>query len=441
MLLAATPESVRNLPSIRARLARSVLAITLIWCVAIAVVVSVVVRSEVDRLLDGALQESSEILFGLMSHHVDQASPTDEILPAPPHEEGLVWQLVDWTGQVRMRSHHAPKEPLGELHASGFSDFGSEWRVYSMRLDSRSLVLHVAQSRDHREAARLGATAMASGTALLIGFLAALWLRYRVADETRHVVALSQVLRNYDPVSPSAAPLPEVTRAELIPIRDAVSALAARLAQRIANERAFSAHAAHALRTPLAGMDVQLSVALRESPPECHPRLLKARLANERLRRVVTALLTMFRAGHDPHPAAIDMEDLIVNIPVDGLEVHLEGQDQLVADPDLLSAAVLNLLDNAVRYGARNMHVRWQRDATTGLQELYFSDDGPGVGGERLQYLQQVLDLQEYHQIGLGLTLTDLVARAHGGRARVAHNPKGGFVVQVQLLKPAPGKI
>lgn len=441
MLLAATPESVRNLPSIRARLARSVLSITLIWCIAIAVVISVVVRSEVDRLLDGALQESSEILFGLMARHVDQAAPSDEILPAPPHEEGLVWQLVDWTGQVRMRSHRAPKEPLGELHASGFSDFGSQWRVYSMSLDSRSLVLHVAQSREHREAARLSATAMASGTAVIIGILAALWLRRRVAEETLHVVALSQVLRNYDPVSPHAAPLPEVTRAELIPIRDAVSALAARLAQRIANERAFSAHAAHALRTPLAGMDVQLSVALRESPPECHPRLLKARLANERLRRVVTALLTMFRAGHDPHPAVIDVEDLIQNIPVDGLEVHLEGKDQLVADPDLLSAAVLNLLDNAVRYGARNVLVRWQREPVTGVQELCFCDDGPGVGPERLLYLQQVLDSQEYHQIGLGLTLTDLVARAHGGRARVDHNPTGGFAVRVQLMNSAPGKV
>lgn len=437
------------LPSIRSRLAHSVLVVTLIWCVAVALVVGAVVQSAVDRLLDGALQESAEILFGLMARHVDRTDPSDEILPAPPHEEGLIWQLVDAQGLVRMRSHRAPAAPLGSVSANGFSNetIHARWRIYSMRLDSRQLILHVAQSREQREAARFGAMAMASGTALLIGLLAAWWLRRRVADETHHVVELSQTLRNYE-WGPStrlpAAALPAVTREELIPIREAVMELTTRLAQRLANERAFSAHAAHALRTPLAGIDAQLAVALKESSPESKPRLVKARQATERLRRVVTALLSMFRAGTDPHPQPVDLASMIQQIPVDGLEVTLLNTGSVHADPDLLAAALLNILDNAVRYGATRMNVALMCPENGGNNAsdcccaadskiLKFSDNGPGVSAERLAYLLGVLDRQDYPLIGLGLTLTDLVARAHGGRARVESTPGVGFTVLIQL--------
>ncbi|MEX8504448.1 ATP-binding protein [Leptothrix ochracea] len=441
-----------TLPSIRSRLARSVLVVTLIWCIAVALVVGVVVQSAVDRLLDGALQESAEILFGLMEHHVDRTDPSDEILPAPPHEEGLIWQLVDTQGQMRMRSHRAPPEPLGAAKSDGFSNESARapWRVYSMRLDSRQLILHVAQSREQRQAARLNAMAMASGTALLIGLLAAWWLRRRVTDETQHVVELSQTLRRYEWGQPNTLPsaqLPTVTREELLPIREAVMELTTRLAQRLANERAFSAHAAHALRTPLAGIDAQLAVALKESLPESKPRLIKARQATERLRRVVTALLSMFRAGTDPHPQAVDLASMLQQIPVDGLDVTLHSSGSVHADPDLLAAALLNILDNAVRYGATHMDVFLVcPGGDSNVEEcccaddskiLKFTDNGPGVSAERLQHLLGVLDRQDYSLIGLGLTLTDLVARAHGGRARVESTPGAGFTVLIQL-KDAP---
>ncbi|MBK9362956.1 MAG: hypothetical protein IPM99_18555 [Rubrivivax sp.] len=60
-------------------------------------------------------------------------------------------------------------------------------------------------------------------------------------------------------------------------MHDAIEALGERLARRVANERAFGAHSAHALRTPLAGIDLQLAVAEREAPPALQPRLARAR--------------------------------------------------------------------------------------------------------------------------------------------------------------------
>ena len=79
----------------------------------------------------------------------------------------------------------------------------------------------------------------------------------------------------------------------------------------MAHERAFTAHAAHALRTPLAGMDAQLAVALREAPLALQPRLQRVREASGRLQRVLAALLTLFRSDLALHRAPLDLPALI----------------------------------------------------------------------------------------------------------------------------------
>ena len=180
----------------------------------------------------------------------------------------------------------------------------------------------------------------------------------------------------------SGTALPPAERVELQPIRDAIDELGRRLAQRIRQERAVVAHAAHALRTPLAGMDARLAVALRECPPgrpappapAAHPE------AAARLSRVVTALLTLFRSGVDIERRPVDAAELLADIPMPGLRLDFaaaftaEGPARatpLPADADLLTAALANLLDNAVRHGARQVSVE---PVDGGLRLV---DDGP----------------------------------------------------------------
>ena len=102
----------------------------------------------------------------------------------------------------------------------------------------------------------------------------------------------------------------------LQPLQAAVAGLGQRLARRLANERAFAAHAAHALRTPLAGLVTQLAVAQREVPDHVQPRLRQARDAADRRRRVIGALLTWFRTGADVRWQAIDLPELVSYLPM-----------------------------------------------------------------------------------------------------------------------------
>ena len=241
----------------------------------------------------------------------------------------------------------------------------------------------------------------------------------------------SERLSLHDPVANGAA-IGVAERAELVPVHAAIDHLARNLARRLAHERAFSAHAAHALRTPLAGIEAQLAVALRESPPPVQERLRRVREASSRLQRVVRSLLDLFRAGEQARWREVDVAVVLAHLPIEGLQVACEGDTSLQADPDLLAAALANLLDNAKRHGASRVVVSQPSPGVLRLQ-----DDGPGMPAEQLDALRAALHEQDYDdRMGLGLMLADLVARAHGGSLALPPAPSG-FVVELAFGAPA----
>ena len=198
--------------------------------------------------------------------------------------------------------------------------------------------------------------------------------------------------------------------------------------QRVTQERAFTAHAAHALRTPLAGIDAQLAVALREAPPGLQPRLQRVRDATTRLQRVVVGLLTLFRSGVELQRVPLNLQALVERLAPEGLAVRVQAPYALSGDADLLTAALLNLLDNAQRHGAHEVLL-----STPAPEVLRLQDDGEGADAQRRQGWQQALDSQDYQgRTGLGLMLADLVARAHGGRVHLPDTATG-FAVDMQL--------
>ena len=252
-------------------------------------------------------------------------------------------------------------------------------------------------------------------SALLVGGFCMVWLSRRVRRELGPLSEMTSALAQYDPLD-SRQSLPEQHRQELAAIRAAVLDLGQRLAQRVANERAFRAHAAHALRTPLAGMEAQLAMALREAPEGQRAQLQRTREATDRLRRVVTALLTLFRAGMSLQWQVLEVSELLGHLtPPDGLVLELPGEGRVQADPDLLAAALINLLDNAWRHRATRLVLRLRTTGEGGCR-LDLQDDGEGVSADKRDALNEALACQQYEgRMGLGLMMAHLVARAHGG--------------------------
>jgi signal transduction histidine kinase len=419
-------------PSIARRLARLLAGWAVVWLVVVSLALQLVVHREVDELLDEAMAASADVMAVMLGSLSRQARDLELI-----HGEVLnqvdsryAWQLVDQDGQVLLRSPSAPPAAWLKVHTEGFHSVQG-WRVLGTPVPVSHQTLYVAQSQQERRLARLDLGLGGILATVCVAMLAWLTLRAGLRRELAPLQRLSQRLATHDPIRLDATlGVPE--RAELEPVHQAIDAMGHRLARRMVQERVFSAHAAHALRTPLAGMDVQLALAQREAPDALKPRLGRVREAGNRLQRMVAALLLLFRAdGRDGAALRwqdIELDSLLARWPIDGLTVLSTEGLQLRADPDLLAAALLNLLDNALRHGGRRVRIQ-----ALAPDCLRFQDDGPGVPPEQRERLRQALARSAVGEAvassaaegratgqaqgtGLGLQMAQLVARAHGGR-------------------------
>ncbi len=417
-----------KLPSIRRRLARSLVVWFLLSGFFVASAVWLAARHEVDELLDDTLRASAELIAGLLQQQeLGLLENQSTRALAATGEERFAWQVLSAEGQVLLRSNAAPAAALRASPIAGFSDV-SDWRLYGLALGSDGRMLYVAQTRTERLEAQAEITLSAVLAALAVGLMGQLWVRFKIRHELAPLQTLSERLAQFEPTSASLGP---AEREELQPVHGAIEALSGRLIRRLANERAFAGHASHALRTPLAGIDAQLAVALLDSPPELRTRLERAREAAQRLQHVVAALLGLFRSDAALQRQPLDVAALLARLPIQGLMVSFADDattTTLSADPDLLSAALLNLLDNARRYGASGVRVTLP---APGLLRLH--DDGPGVTPQRLAELQTALATHNYDgHTGLGLMLADRVTAAHGGAVRLVAVERG-FCVELGL--------
>ncbi len=430
---AASPTSAEEprLPSTRARLANALTAWSVVWGLAVGAAIWLAATHEVDELLDDALQSSGELL-AVLAPVANTAPAEGGVVPASNGGavERFAWQVIASDGGILMRSHRAPAAAWHGAPKPGFSDT-AEWHVHGRSLGTSGTMLYVAQTRSERREARSDVALGAVLAALAVGLLGHVWLRARLRGEMEPLQTLSRRLEAWDVDAPGALQadaLGAAERSELLPVHRAMARATARLASRLANEQAFSAHAAHALRTPLAGIDAQLAVTLRDCPPPWHERVQRAREAAARLQGVVAALLGLFRSGAELNPVEVDVGDLAQRLPAPRLRTTVAEGLRVQADPDLLAAALANLFDNAQRHGAAQVWVEGIDGAG-----LVVRDDGPGVAHERRAALQAAIDTQRYQGVtGLGLMLADRVARAHGGRLCLPAS-ESGFAVELRL--------
>lgn len=329
---------------------------------------------------------------------------------------------------VIARSHKAPDHPILKAHAEDVVHVpGSRWHATTFTIkypEPRLLV--VGQDDAERNEAKEEGVLYAFISAALSALLVSILLNWRIKRELLPLRKLSLQVHQYDPTSKTATIDPSF-RLELEPIEESIRDLGKRLAQRVSSEKAFVSHAAHALRTPVAGIEAQLAIAEREVDYKTRPRILRARAASQRLRYVMQALLSLFRTGMEPNWTRLNLEEFIQRLEFPNLKPSIEEGGIVTIDPDLFAAVLFNLSDNAFSHHAKNltMHLSVVND----WHCLLLKDDGDGCSDERLILLREALNKQDYRPEsginGLGLVLADLVMRAHDGRLELPHQDSG----------------
>ena len=125
------------------------------------------------------------------------------------------------------------------------------------------------------------------------------------------------------------------------------------------------------------------------------------------------------------------------------IELRLSSGLAANVDSDALRQIVINLLDNAVKYGRKKQRVILGLEARDGMAYLFVDDEGPGVPvADRKRIFERFQRLERDRQsaiagTGIGLSVVhDLVTR-HGGQCSVTTGDRGGakFVVELPFPK------
>jgi two-component system OmpR family sensor kinase len=240
---------------------------------------------------------------------------------------------------------------------------------------------------------------------------------------------------------------------ELDRLAETLNAMLARLEDAFAAVRRFAADAAHELRTPLTVLRGEIEVALRgERSPGEYRRVLQSSLEEvERLTHLAEDLLLLsrFSVTVSAPRQRVELEPLVVDALDAGTQLaHRRGVSitstaltpaAVVGDAAALRRALLNLIDNAVKYtrAGGNVEVSLVRDDR--IAAIAVRDSGIGIApadAERVFHpfvrLEVARDGTE-GGAGLGLSIARSIVLAHGGQLTLESSPREGSTFTIRL--------
>jgi two-component system OmpR family sensor kinase len=261
--------------------------------------------------------------------------------------------------------------------------------------------------------------------------LAWLFSRALVAPIQRFSVA-SQRLGN----DTHAAPLPLEGPPEMRAAIESFNAMQARL-NRLLEERTHMIGAiAHDLRTPLTRLAFRL-----ESLPS--PLGDKVNADIQEMKAMISAALEFIRersigGRHERLDFRLLVESVVDDQADVGNDVTLQEGDPIVLSGDATSLRrmVVNLVENALKYGER-ARLRLKTQVEECILEV--DDDGPGIPESQQERVFQPFYRIETSRnrntggIGLGLATVRTIVLDHGGNIRLRNRPEGGLRVTVRI--------
>jgi signal transduction histidine kinase len=443
--------------------------------VASVLVIRQVLLSRLDQRIDAELVQESRELRQLASVGIDPAtgerfgSDVERILTVylernvPSPNEALITfvagrpflrsaqvvpyrldqdqELVARWGAVRQPDRGRVQTPAGPV----------EFVAVPLRSGARTEGVFVAAVFRDLGQAEADAAVRAAGVVglvvLLLGSLLAWRLAGRVADP---VTALTR----------TAHAISETDLSRRIPVRgrDEVAQLAAtfnemleRLERAFGSQRQFLDDAGHELRTPLT--IVRGHLELLEGDPEERRETLDLVMDElDRMRRIVNDLLLLAKREQPDflHLTTVEVgaltEELHAKVAALGprqWELEGRGRGVVVADRQRLTQAVVQLAQNAVRYGGEDGPIALGSVVADGEARFWVRDHGPGIPPEQQEQLFERFrkgpGRPRSEAAGLGLAIVKAIAEAHHGRVEVQSRPGSGstFTLVVPVDQPA----
>lgn len=286
--------------------------------------------------------------------------------------------------------------------------------------------------------------------AVIAGVRGGIWIARRalrpveeIAHTARQIVRASDLKRRVTDI-PSADELGELTTT--------INEMLERLEQLFTAQRRFVADVSHELRTPLTAMRGHLELMVRGITREGVDQ--SASLADllrevNRLSRMANDLLLLAQAevGIQLRRSPVQLDELVLEVVrelrplAEGVTLRPELHEQVAieGDRDRLKQALLNLVANALQHTPPDGSVTVALCRNRQMVALQVRDTGPGIAPEDLPHV-----FERFYQAdrtrarrgsgaGLGLSIVQWVAEAHGGCVAVESSPGSGTTFTIEL--------
>jgi heavy metal sensor kinase len=227
-----------------------------------------------------------------------------------------------------------------------------------------------------------------------------------------------------------------------------------RLDESFQQMRKFNADVAHEFRTPLAIIQGETEVALRSPnlPEEIYSVLSSNLEELDRLTRIVNDMLTLSEAEagsqvlvKEPVNVKELLEDLVDQMRLlamdRSIQIDVHGFPELYIEADKLwiRRAVINLLDNAIKYSKSGGRIEVSASSDNSRVHLQIKDYGIGISQHDLPHIFDRLyradpaRSRENGGVGLGLALVKWIVEAHKGTIHVTSQPDLGTSFDISL--------
>ncbi|HKX40057.1 MAG TPA: sensor histidine kinase [Burkholderiaceae bacterium] len=320
------------------------------------------------------------------------------------------------------------------------------------------MAVQIAKSRVSREqiARRILVDTALPLTALMLTMSLIVWagIRAGLAPLARMRQAVGDRAPNdLAPIHVESAP------EEVRSLAKALNSLLAAVNESVAGQRRFISDAAHQLRTPLAGLKSQTEIALKEAvDPTLHARLARVHESATRSAHLVNQLLILARAEPESKAAMgrsrFDLAKLAQTLTAEAvpraLSLGIDLGVDLGVDPEadaepapvwvvgnalLIREALLNLVDNAIRYAGRGSDVTVGVRAEGGDAVVDVTDTGVGIPDAQhgLVFERFYRASTEGSGCGLGLPIVKEIVERHQGSVELSNVQPHGLTVRVRL--------
>lgn len=381
------------------------------------------VASVVDLVGQNKSVESRDNVFRLAQQHmgIEGQFREQEIMSNRPAEEsgGIVDQLIIRALNERLNRPFSVDTRSVDRHV-----------VVSVQLTDGVLDLTTSRKRLFSSTTYIFVIWMV-GTAMVLFGVAAIFMRNQVRPIRRLASAADNFGKGREAPNFKPEGATEVRRAAA-----AFIAMKERIQRQINQRTDMLAGVSHDLRTPLTRMKLQLEFLGDDGQAEA----MKQDVAE--MEHMLEGYLAFARGEGDEAPRQTDIRAMLGEVV--GLakrhgaavDLHTEGNLEVMARPNAFKRCVTNLVENAGRYGD---HVSVRAGVRGDAIEIIVDDDGPGIPEDKREdAFKPFIRLENSRNrdtggVGLGLSIARDVVRGHGGDISLSDSPSGGLRARLTM--------